>query len=72
MLATSVDKRFDAIDKQFDAIEKQFDAIEKRIDALDRRIDRVDTKARWIISTLVASFIAGGILGFNMLNYFFK
>ena len=58
MLATSVDKRFDAIEKQFDAIEK--------------RLDRVDTKARWIISTLIASFIAGGVLGFNMLNYFFK
>ncbi len=40
--------------------------------SVDKRIDRVDTKARWIISTLVASLIAGGILGFNILNYFFK
>ena len=47
-------------------------SVDKQIDALDKRIDRVDTKARWIISTLVASLIAGGILGFNILNCFFK
>lgn len=46
--------------------------VDRRFDALEKRIDRVDTKDRWIISTLVASLIAGGILGFNMLNYFFK
>ena len=65
--------RVEETDKQIlDQLAFIRDEIKTLAISVDKQIDRVDTKARWIISTLVASLIAGGILGFNILNYFFK